>query len=108
MKRILTQKKPMNGKWMNHNHQGMGWVICMSIFQIYITSLVTNFLVTMTFIIILIKYFSPRTAPDHGISEASKHPDEEPEVDRIQALPGTSQPPQSSQDMGDQLILALK
>ena len=62
----------------------------------------------LTFIIILIKYFSPRTDPNHGITEASKHPDEEPEVDRIQALPGTSQPPQSSQDMGDQLILAHK
>ena len=46
MKRILTQEKPMNGKWMNHNHQGMGWVICMSIFQIYMTSLVTILVVT--------------------------------------------------------------
>ena len=62
----------------------------------------------LTFIIILIKYFRPRTDPDHGISEASKDPDEEPEVDRIEALPGTSQPHQSSQDMGDQLILAHK
>ena len=62
----------------------------------------------LTFIIILIKYFSPKTDPDHGISETLKHPDEEPEVDRIQALPGISQPPQSSQDTGDQLILAHK
>ena len=32
----------------------------------------------------------------------------EPEIDRIQPMAGTSKPPSSSQDMGDQLILAHK
>ena len=58
----------------------------------------------LTFIIIVIKYFSAQTDPENGISETSKNVDEEPEIDRIKPLPGTSQEAQSSQDMGDQLI----
>ena len=64
----------------------------------------------LTFIIIVIKYFSARTDPDDRITEPVKDLDEESEmeIDRIKLLPGTSQEPQLSQDMGDQLILAHK
>ena len=62
----------------------------------------------LTFIIIVIKYFSARTDPDNGTNETSKNVDEEPEINRIRPLAETSQEPQSSQDMGDQLILAHK
>ena len=61
-----------------------------------------------TFIIIVIKYLSARTDPDNGTSETSENVDEELEIDRIRPPAGTSQEPQSSQDMGDQLILAHK
>ena len=44
-----------------------------------------------TFIIIVIKYFSARTDPDNGTNETSKNVDEEPEIDRIRPLAGTSQ-----------------
>ena len=60
----------------------------------------------LTFIIIVIKFFSARTDPDNVISETSKNVDEEPEIDQMKPLPGTSQEAPLSQDMGDQLILA--
>ena len=69
----------------------------------------TQFIFTyLTFIIIVIKYFSARTDPDNGTNETLKNVDEEPEINRIRPLAGISQEPQSSQDMGDQLILAHK
>ena len=74
-----------------------------------ILSNISQFICThLTFIIIVIKYFSAQTDLDDGITEPAKDLDEEPEmeIDRIKPLPGTLQQPQSSQDMGDQLILA--
>ena len=62
----------------------------------------------LTFIIIVIKYFSAWTDPDDGTNETLKNVDEEPEINRIRPLAGTSQEAQLSQDMGDQLILAHK
>ena len=41
----------------------------------------------LTFIIIVIKYFSAQTDPDNVISEMSRNVDEEPELDRMKPLP---------------------
>ena len=82
-------------------------MVCI-IYNLILTN-TSHFIFTcFTFIIIVIKYFSARTDPDNGTNETSKNVDEEPEIDRIRPLAGTSQEPQLSQDMGDQLILAHK
>ena len=83
-------------------------MVCI-IYHLILTDM-SHFVFTyFTFIIILIKYFSSRTDADHEVHEAANHvKEEEPEIEHIQPLAGTSKPPQSSQDMGDQLILAHK
>ena len=78
------------------------------IYNILLTCMSQFVIQTYTNIIILIKYLSSRTySSNHDIGKDVKE-ETEGGIDRIQPMAGTSRPPSSSQDMGDQLVLAHK
>ena len=64
-------------------------MVCI-IYNLILTNMSHFIFTCLTFIIIVIKYFSAQTDPDNGTNEISKNVDEEPEINRIRPLAGTS------------------